>query len=622
MNDVIQEISVFFSTNAVWVAACTVVAFCAIIMCLAVPPRITKKLIGTFAVISALGSFVVYGYGYGYACELKDIPTAVLKATFAVCRIFVGSNSWGDIKDHNWTELFQFVFWLLHLMAVFTSASAVITTLGSRLLRKLRLWILRGKDIAIIYGLNESTLGFGQELIEKDTPFVLFVDQSPTDALAAAAGHMGAILCADGTALEGTVRFLKRIGMRPGKRKLSVYALQPDYIANEIYARKILNAINAMKIRADQTSLTMMSASDETDNPFLDGEGQQGYGSVIVVNEPEMVARMLIRQYPPCDRIVFNDVAEATNDFHAVIVGAGKLGQAVLRHLVMNGQFLGRGCRVAVFDPCCEQKMGRLSYECAAMLKKYDIKCYPYDGRSRRLYDYLNENIGSLNYIAVCAGGSIINGEIAEQVRTFLSHRGSGAPVYMCTHQGVYHQTQEQLEVHKVYTSDILCTGKIDARAKVMNQKYCQTGTMEENWRKCGYFDRMSSRAAADFCHAVLRAAKVTEAQAKKHWKPQGQLLENLAQMEHLRWNAFHYCMGFRPMTQGECEDRAAIYREEKAKGNDYCIRKDMQKRIHACIIPWKALNAYSQWENEVTGDNKNYQENDRKNILGISDVL
>lgn len=602
----------------VWTAA----LFGAIILYLALSPKFIKKLLGIFAAITAVGALLLYGYGY--AQLENDAVVAVFRATFAVCKIFVGANAWGDIGGVFVYTGTKVVFWLLHLMGLFATAGAVVTSLGSGLLRWIRVWLHRWRDIAIIYGLNEDTLEFGRSLSGKKTPAVLFVSQSATEQHIAAVRHMGAILRTDASALEGTVRFLKRIGLRSGKRKLRVYALQQDILANQSYARKLLASLEKRGIKPQQTALTLLGPGDEVNNPFLAEDGRYGFGSVISINEPEMVARILIRQYPPCEKMTFDETGRATKDFHGLIIGFGDIGQAVMRQLVMNSQFCGSKFRLAVFSPSYTQKMGRLAHECAAMLEHYDIAFHPYDGRSCQLYDYLEENIETLDYIAVCAGSTQMNGQIGEQIREFVQRRGGRAAVYQCSHWGISYRTPENIHLHKIYIKDILSTDRIDAMAKVLNQSYTGKGDIEENWRKCGYFNRMSSRAAADFGAALLCCAGVSQEEAMAHWAPEGQLLENLAETEHLRWNAFHYCMGFRPMTEEEFTQRAEEYRGQKQNDpkTDYRITRDMDRRIHACMIPWEALDAYSEKENAVTGGSKNYSENDRNNVRDLGKLL
>ena len=611
--------------EAIRVIVCTTALFGAIILCLAAPPKMTKRVIAVIATLTAIGALGIYGYGYALN-EAYVFPINAIRATFAVCRVFVGTNYWSDVEGAFGDSVFwQIVFWLVHLMGFFTTASAAITRLGASLLRKLRLMVLYRRNVALIYGLNKNTLDFARELTGKKNVSVLFVDSNAGNSLSAEVDRMGAILRTDPDAVKGTVRFLRSIGMGPGRRKIWVYALQPDMLSGQRYARNLMESMQQRGIDPEQTSLTVLGPGDETDSRFLAQSGHYGYGSVISVSEPELVARMLVHRYPPCDRIVFDKNGRAKNDFHGLIIGFGQVGQAVLQQLTMNGQFAGSRFRLAVFDGEYARTMGRLAHECGSMLDHYDISFHPYDGRSCQVYDYIAENAGSLNYIVICTGQNKINQEIEEELLSFLKRKNCSAPVYLCSRLGVYHREgEDQIVTHSVYTEDVLCSGKMDARAMVLNQYYAGSGNMRENWNRCGYFNRMSSRAAADFHRAILRAAGVTEEAAKKHWAPEGELLENLAETEHLRWNAFHYCMGFRPMTEKEFSARAEIYRAEKARNpqTGYRITRDMDLRTHACLIPWEELDAFSAKENAITGGNRDYKENDRINIRALADVL
>ena len=127
----------------------TAAIFAAIMLNLAVRPTVSRRLIGFAVGITAVGGLLVYGYGY--ACTVDSVILAVIRATFAVCKIFVGGNALGDISD---APLFQYTlthiaFWLLHLMGLFGSTSAAITALGSKVLRQLRMWLIRNRDLAV-----------------------------------------------------------------------------------------------------------------------------------------------------------------------------------------------------------------------------------------------------------------------------------------------------------------------------------------------------------------------------------------------------------------------------------------------------------------------------------------
>lgn len=597
--------------------------FLAILWLIASPPKYTKRILALVAAITAICALCMYGYGYSKLDGLDAVT--VLHTVFDSCTIFTGSNNWEKISDafECYPLFWSALFWLIQLMALTTSAGAVVTSLGSRLLKRIRLWIFRMRDITLIFGLNENTLEFGRALAEKGKTALIYIDQTEQAKLQTAVDQMGAILRCDPDALGGTVRFLKSIGLRKGKRALRIFALDRSIVANQRFARNLMKALEARGVSPSQTALTILSVGEETDNSMQARPGRYGYGSLLALDEPEMVARILIRSYPPCKTLTFDSNGKVTSDFFGVIIGFGQIGQAVLRQLVMNSQFQGSTSRIAVFAPDYEQRTGWISHECREMLKHYNIMMYPYDGRSSQLYDYLEEYAGAIKYVAVCAGSERTNLEIGERMQLYLQRRDCSAPILLCSSRGVSHLSAgEYIVSRQIYVPEILCSDQIDRMAMVLNQSYCQSGDMVENWKNCSYFDRMSSRAAADFYDALLYCAGTTQEEAIVNWDPQGELLENLAASEHLRWNAFHYCMGFRPMTEAEFCERAEHYDAIRKSHPGYKITKDVEKRIHACMIPWEQLDGYSAKENAVTGGQVDYAEIDRNNVRALARVL
>ena len=107
-------------------------------------------------------------------------------------------------------------------------------------------------------------------------------------------------------------------------------------------------------------------------------------------------------------------------------------------------------------------------------------------------------------------------------------------------------------------------------------------------------------------------------------WQPKPEALENLAVTEHMRWCAFHYVMGFTCMSEETWQARAQLYlNETKAKGSSSLrLGKDMKNRLHACLIPWEALDALSDRENAVTGGQVDYKAMDRNNVLALPQIL
>lgn len=604
--------------------------FTAIILSLATPPKYTKNVLFWIASLTAIAALGMYGFGYSYQYLHGQTPntiaTSIIFTVMDTCKMFGGSSNWEQIQSaYAGHAGWEILFWIIHLLALTASAGAVISSLGATLLKKIRLRLLRRNDISLIFGLNEDTLEFGQTLSKKTKTAILYVDTEAHYKQTSAVDRMDALFRSDADAIGGSIRFLRSIGLRPGKRKLHIYALSKSMADNQEYARNILVSLENRKIRSEQLALTIFGTDSRTDHVLQAGADRYGYGSIISINEQEMIARLLIRNYPPCETISFDHNGKAVSDFHAIVVGCGQIGQAVLRQLVMNSQFHGCQSRIAVFAPDYNAQIGFLAHDCREMLDHYQISLFPFDGRSRQFYDYLAEHIDSVNYAVVCTENEDIDQETSDQLQAFFVKKHRPISVLTCSSRGIFQRTCEnRIIANRIYTPEILYSDEIDRMAMVLNHSYIGQGDMYENWKSCAYFDRMSSRASADFCSTFMHCAGVTREQVLDAWDPRGELLENLSITEHLRWNAFHYCMGFRKMTEEEFQARAAAYRQAKAADPNtrYRVTKDMDNRIHACLIPWDDLDAYSQKENAVTGGDRDYKEYDRQNVRNLSNIL
>ena len=606
-----------------WTAA----LFLAVFINLAASPKLSRRIIGACAVITAIGGLIIYSSCF--ALLLDNPILSILRSAFCVCTLFLGENcfeliSEASIMQHAWVEA---CFWVLQFMGVFAATGAAVSLIGSRFLHKLRLYLNHSKHLSIIYHISEDTVNYARELLDDPKNAVLFVDEAPDANCAEAIASLNCMLRSDHDAIEATERFIKSIGISPRRRHITLYALSDDEIANQMYAAAFLKSLEKRKIDPDKLSLTIIGAEDQTENHLLVSESSYGFGNVIAVNVTDMAARLLIHRRPPCDCIEFDAKGKALQDFHALVIGCGSAGQSVIKQLIMNGQFEGSHFRLTLFDPNYDEVMGKMLYECSELFQNYQIDVHRHDARSTAMYSFLAENLASLHYIAVSTGSDVLNNEIAGQLRHYLALQGSNLAVHLCSSRGV-RVVGEGLSLQwDIYTSDVLSSEHIDRMAILLNQSYCKGNcrSAEENWRSCDYFSRMSSRASADYASAFLRMAHISADEAASgKWQPADKLLENMARSEHLRWCAFHYAMGFRAMTLEEYQERCDIYLAEKAAhgSTKYRIGKDLTKRIHCCLIPWDVLDELSECENKVTGGHVDYKQMDRDNVLALPDLL
>ena len=607
----------------------TAAVFVVLILLIAAKPKLSKLF--TCAAFGLGGICGLFIYGYGYAVVTDNFLLAILKAVLAVCGSFVGKNEYSSIAAAPFmqTQWMQIICTFVQICSVYATTSAVIASLGAPALRQLRLWLGRRENLNLIYGINDNTLNFGKELVAGKQGAVVFVVPEATDSIISTVSALGCVSQNDASAAAGDKKFLRRLGIGRGKRKLTLYALSDDSNLNIQYAMSILEASKELNISAERTRLVLRGQEEVAVSRLQNTPEKYGYGFVTTVNEPQMAARLLTMKYPPCNAVSFDKNAKATENFEALLIGFGQVGQAVLKALVMNGQFEGSHFKLDVFGKDIAQIDGNFSFQFGQVFDQYDIQFHNHDARSRNMYDYLKQHAEKLRYVVISTGSEKDNHEIAEEIISYLSNIGHMIPVYKCTRKGVaaYNLDGTIQTSQGIYTADLLCGRTLDQKAMILNHTYQAQShkTPLQNWMECDYFSRQSCRAATDFIPALLRAAgKTPEQVAAGDWALTKEQLENLSRTEHLRWCAFHYCMGFSPMTPEEYSERADIYCRQKAQEGKATIRigKNMHNKTHACLICWEDLNALSAKESAITGKEIDYQAMDTDNVLAVPQLL
>lgn len=598
------------------------VLFLILLLSLGFQPRFLTRIAGVLLLAAGISGTLLYGYGY-YALY-GNLPQAVARTLFSVFCMFLGRNEISAVSSVPLLAQpgMQIALYLTHLLALYCTASAVVGTIGVRLIHTLRLLLSRRGDLSLIYGVSDETLRFAKQL-PKQTKRI-FVDPGANASFEPEVLHMGGLLFRDEAAKSADRELLRRIGLRAGKRRLAVYALDNDASANLRYAQALLRTLEEGQIRPQQTALTLILPDESVSGALQATEERYGYGSVLAYERETLLSRRMIRAFPPCDTMRFDGQGRAEEDFEALIVGFGKTGQAVLRALVMNAQFLGSRFRATVVAKDYAAQAGSFFSRFPALQEQYDITFIDADAKSVALYEQIERSKTALNYVAVCAGDAKETAEIAVELGALFERLDVHALIVQCGAGGLRKNADRRgpAETVPLLTAEILCSERMDERAMRLNCVYhgAQESDAAALWSACDYFSRMSCRASADFTDALLRSAGLDrQTAAAPDFPLPEEVLENLAQTEHLRWCAFHYAMGYRPMPEEVWQERAAQYKEKR---DGAPIGKDRARRLHACLTDWQSLDALSQRENEVTGGRVDYKQYDRENVRTLLALL
>ena len=222
-----------------------------------------------------------------------------------------------------------------------------------------------------------------------------------------------------------------------------------------------------------------------------------------------------------------------------------------------------------------------------------------------------------------------MNREISDNLMLFLHRRhAENICVVQCGKEGVRYQAAigSPIVSTKIYTRAFLSAEEADRDAILLNSTYDTSERSDwEKWVACDSFSKMSSRASAEFLPAFIKiSGSSKESMLNGEWIPTPEMQQVLGETEHLRWCAFHYAMGYTPMTPEQFEANAETWARLQKEGSTKKIKiaKDTQARRHACLIPWSDLDELSERENGLTGRNVDYKQLDINNVLELPHLL
>ena len=599
----------------------------ALVLNLVLRPSFASRITTACLIISVLGGLVFYGAGY---MEVSgDLLLTIIRTPVFVLRMYLGVNELSAIAGSAVvsTPIGIFLFWLVHLFAFYSITSAAMTTIGAEALRSLRLLLSRRGDLILIYGINENSIALGKECVAAEEASVVFVAEDASAAMVGDLNYAGMSVITGASAVASDRKFLRKLHL--GKRKLTVYALDEAEDKNLFYALGLKNALERHGIPPEKTRVTLPGAEDIITSMLQVSPEEYGFGHVNIFDPSTLTARALIRICPPWESVRFAPDGRAKEDYECVVVGFGTHGQAVLKQLVMNGQFAGATFHAAVFSPNYSRESGYLTADSPELMKNYDIQSFEADARSSEFYDYIASRTTRLKLIAVCTGDEEMNREISDNLMLFLQRRNAESVcVVRCGDRGVRYQERigSPIRSTNIYTLAFLSAEEADRNAILLNATYDTSDRSNwEKWVACDSFSKMSSRASAEFIPAFIRASgSRKEDVLAGGWKPSDEMLQNLGETEHMRWNAFHYVMGYRPMSREEFEANAATWAHCKAEGLPCNIKiaKNSAARTHASLIPWEDLDELSARENAVTGRGVDYKQMDINNVLTLPAML
>lgn len=348
-----------------------------------------------------------------------------------------------------------------------------------------------------------------------------------------------------------------------------------------------------------------------------------------ILRETSLVADVLLRDHPmllnpgvKCHNGVVK--VNGFNTFRILQIGFGAQGRMLLNRTICDAQAPATSFEAAIIDKQ-QDAFDLYDVHCPDVTSTYNLSFENMDVKTKEFFDWLKSYISRNNYtrINVSTNSDDLNLSVARYIVNYYRERGDLSRLkelkdrlfVRVRHPENY--ADFKLEKGKtllfttfgsdkdVYSYQNVINLDLDKVAKKINAYWCGAETKKEqnaSWRNLKFFDRESSRASALGIRNLWRLAygidpgsdKKQEVEAK--WKEVMQnheVLNRLAEAEHLRWMAFHYVCGIRawyPETQPKIVESA--FSTDKKNLKDWQLKANQIENAnsHSALISRKEL--------------------------------
>jgi hypothetical protein len=361
--------------------------------------------------------------------------------------------------------------------------------------------------------------------------------------------------------------------------------------------------------------------------------GHRKYLYVIhIFDETNVLLRKMLEKHPPyeCKNLRFNEYGVAGNNFTVMILGFGNIGQHALLRLIMNGQFVGSRMKVAIIDKNIDCLRADFLHRYPSLNLCCEAEFLGFDVRSEEFFNLLNKINQHLDYVVVSLNDDEISKQTAVNIRLHYECRNIADLPFIA----VFNMYDGSVDTNKedkmfvfgcrdeIYKESVIIRERSDRLARAVHSVYTENYGGKQ-WHELDWFFQESNRASADHIPTMLKLAKLNENDARNldSLTDNASLEEILAQTEHLRWNAFHVAMGYRPMSIKEMQSRLETFDGNRNSTEQITYsRQDPKARLHVCLANWNELNkvseAYRELELLIGQEPKRDFKDDDRNII------
>lgn len=505
-------------------------------------------------------------------------------------------------------------FFVLHLLAYLFFAMIAFSWFGRRLVNRSGRWLIPGGNKNVFWGYSVGGVLLAKDILRTSVwqqaifvlPRSLRDDEDEEKRIFEQLDSMGAVVLYEDM---DTACYIPRAHRH--------FFLTEDQDFNIQQALKVANCP-----RCSAPSLYVRTELPQAYTLF-EGLAVETH----IFNQSALTARQFARKYPMLDCAGSKEVAKlrVNHQFKVLLLGFGWTGRELLHKEICDAQYVGSTFSATIFDRDYETRYGDYPVLFGECIEAYNLAFNPLGGSdnavgSQPFYRWCEEHLTHYDRVIVALGDDSLNLNVAmnlSQIALFEKTRRDGNPFagsifahvreprhYACCSNESYPVTIFG-DLETIYSVEVVIDESLDRMAKGVNCVYSSEEPLltrsqiearaEDMWHTSTIlFNRDSSRAAAANIDNIICLAAISDIDLQQAIDTP-ELLEILAETEHLRWNAFNRTNGVRRWDLNDIPDGHPL----DARQFSVPDRRVYPLLRHACLVDFQSLDAVSDRVNE-----------------------
>ena len=579
-----------------------------------------------FIVLFIIG-FSLFFMGYfldeSYDTNIWHALSSLFLSLFASARIMFMELDIGELGEFAQQEWFKIIYGIVILSANIMLAATVLSNIGGNIISKIKLLFLRifgtGKNLYIIYGLNQESAFFAEDIRKRDSKanivLLSFNDDNISEEEQKIENSMyqNCVYKAEYQSKNSLLPIIKLIKKCRGK----TYAV---FMAKQRWKNVNLTELFCESCSEEIQNLHIYLIYDKEKSVKISNNEKFLNFDIHWLSPEELAVRQLflsseILKLFPKESCIYGRI---DSDFELAVVGYSKTSQELCRFLTFCLQTAGMRLKVKIFGKDIVNEFSFFLHSNPGLSEVISFIPMEAEPGTEEYYNHFRSRSKNLKGIFF-AGDFDENCKLAFRLRDIVPLDLKEIPFYILGENlEEDYCAVKSLDMHifgateQIYNCEILIDEKLDAIAKAVhcyyNDFYNKAADGETLWKKATLYEKNSSRALAAHIPWKISCAgfKLTDSPTSygsygKKLEELPQLLENLSIGEHLRWEAVLFAEGWQTAEPTDIKSGKT---------------KDNINRLHSCLVPWEKLSDVSEYYNV------DYKELDRHLIRSLEKII